>query len=100
MQGHANFRAVIKNYLEQRAQEDKLFAKSYRSKSKSIDECCSYIIREAQKRAKDGQTVMSDEEVFGLAVHYYDEAEIKNVKKVSCSSIISPYEADEPLIMK
>lgn len=47
-----------------------------------MEECCSYIIGEARKR---GNTVaMTDEEVFGLAVHYYDEDDIK-INRVSMS---------------
>lgn len=66
---------VIKNYLDERAKTDELFAKAYSKEGKSIDECFDYIIGEARKRGT--QVCMSDEEVFGLAVHYYDEDDIK-----------------------
>ena len=56
--------------LDKRAAEDELFAKSYAKESKSIDVCCSYIIGEVQEM---GVSAMTDEEVLGLAVHYYDE---------------------------
>lgn len=62
MAGQENFAAVIKDYLDQRAKTDKLFAKSYNKKGKSLDECCNYIIGEVQKKAKtmtDGHTFMS-----------------------------------------
>lgn len=65
---------VIKNYLDQRAKTDELFAVSYAKPNKNIDECFKYIIGEASRRGK--QVCMSDEEVFGLAVHYYDEDNI------------------------
>lgn len=66
---------AIKNYLDERARTDELFAKAYAKEGKSIDECFSYILGEARK--KGTQVCMSDEEVFGLAVHYYDEDNIK-----------------------
>ena len=66
---------AIKNYLDERARKDELFAKAYAKEGKSIDECFSYILGEARK--KGTQVCMSDEEVFGLAVHYYDEDDIK-----------------------
>ncbi len=66
---------AIKQYLDKRAAEDELFAKSYAKQNKNIDACCSFIMGEASKRGR--AVCMSDEEVFGLAVHYYDEDDIK-----------------------
>ena len=66
---------AIKAYLDRRAQEDTLFAAAYAKENKSFDECFDYIIGEARKRGN--AVYMSDEEVFGMAVHYYDEDEIK-----------------------
>lgn len=99
MAGQENFKAVIKAHLEQRAKTDKQFAKAYKNKAKSIDECCNYILGEAQKLAKSGQVVLPREEVFGMAIHYYDEADIKDVKKTNCMTIVSPMEEDKPNIM-
>lgn len=66
---------AIKAYLDTRAQEDTLFAASYAKPDKNIDECFDYIIGEVRK--KGNAVYMSDEEVFGMAVHYYDEDNIK-----------------------
>lgn len=71
-----SFKMAIQSYLEQRAKEDSLFAVSYAKENKSIDECCDYIVGEAKKRGGNA-VVMSDNEVFGMAVHYYDEDDIK-----------------------
>lgn len=99
MKGYENFMAVIKQHLDERAKTDKLFAKSYKKKNKSLEGCCNYIMSEAQKLAKSGQIAIPREEVFGWAVHYYDEDTIKDVKKTQCQTIVSPIEADEPKIM-
>ena len=40
------FRAVIKAMLDQRAEVDPLFAEVYAKESKSIEQCCDYIIGE------------------------------------------------------
>lgn len=69
------FKEAIKSYLDERARTDELFAKSYAKENKNLDECCSYIMGEARKRGN--AVAMSDTEVFGLAVHYYDEDGIK-----------------------
>ena len=67
---------AIQSYLDNQAKKDELFAKSYAKEGKNIDECCNYIIGEARKRGGNA-VCMSDDEVFGLAVHYYDEDNIK-----------------------
>lgn len=71
-----SFEVVIQSYLDQRAQEDNLFAVSYAKTNKNLGECCDYIIGEAKKRGGNA-VAMTDDEVFGLAVHYYDEDNIK-----------------------
>lgn len=40
---------------------------------KSIDGMWNYIVSEAKKKAVENCATISSEEVFGLAVHYYDE---------------------------
>lgn len=86
---------AIKQYLDKRASEDDLFAKSYQKENKNIAECCKYIISQAKKQAKNGCAAIHDEEVFGWAVHYYDEDEIK-VSETSDSVKVSVPEQPEP----
>lgn len=69
------FQEVIKKHLDKRAQEDELFAKTYAKPHKSIEECCKYILQEVRK--KGNAVFMEDAEVYGMAVHYYDEDSIK-----------------------
>ena len=99
MQGLENFEKVIKEYLDNRAKQDSMFAKSYAKKSKSIKGCCSYIISEAEKAAKDNATVFTDQKVFGLAVHYYDEDSIKEPKQTKECRVLSPKDLDEPKML-
>lgn len=80
------FKKTIREYLEQRAKEDQLFAASYAKENKNIDECCNFILSEVQKSGCNG---FSDEEVFGMAVHYYDEDDIKNVKPVNAKVVVN-----------
>lgn len=68
---------IVKEYLDKRASEDELFAKSYTKPQKSLDECWRYIVGEARRRAQGNCACISDAEVYGLAVHYYDEDDIK-----------------------
>lgn len=66
---------AIKAYLDRRAAADAQFAAVYAKPHKNIDECFRYVLGEARKRGTS--VCMTDEEVFGLAVHYYDEDDIK-----------------------
>lgn len=69
---------VIKDYLDGMAKKDENFAKAYANEKKSMDSCFNYILKEARKRGTS--VCMTDAEVFGLAVHYYVEGELKDVK--------------------
>ena len=69
---------AIKIYLDNRAKTDSLFAETYKKANKSIKECCKYIYSQAKKLAKGGNAVgVDDATVYGWAVHYYDEDNIK-----------------------
>lgn len=68
---------AVKAYLDKRAAEDELFAKNYAKPNKNIADCCKFIKSEARKQATGGVAAITDAEVFGWAVHYYDEDDIK-----------------------
>jgi hypothetical protein len=74
MKGSKVFEERIKTYLDQRAAEDPQFAERYGNEKKSLEECCKYILGEV---SASGQSGFADEEIFGMAVHYYDEDDIK-----------------------
>ena len=48
MKGTDHFKRTIQMYLEQRAEEDTLFAKKYRNPAKNIDECVTHILNYVQ----------------------------------------------------
>lgn len=78
---------VIKEYLDNRAKQDPQFAKSYAKDNKNLKECFSYIMGEARKRATGNSCCMTSDEVFGLAVHYYDEDDIKISRRNGSTSV-------------
>ena len=78
---------AIKNYLDNRAKTDELFALAYAKPNKNIDECLSYIVGEAHKQGGNAVYV-PDEVVFGWAVHYYDEDNIK-INKLPANTRVS-----------
>lgn len=86
-----SFKMAIQSYLEKKAKEDSLFAVTYAKDNKNLDECCDYIIGEARKRGGNA-VAMTDDEVFGIAIHYYDEDDIKvnKLPKSVRTSVSSP----------
>ena len=73
-------------YLEQRAEEDALFAKKYRNPAKNMDECVTHILNYVQKSGCNGFT---DGEIFGQAIHYYEENEIEVGKPMDCQVVVN-----------
>lgn len=72
--GTEQFKVTIQKYLNTRAEQDSLFAETLKKENKNIDECINYILSEVQKSGCNG---FADEEIFNMAVHYYDEDNIK-----------------------
>lgn len=99
MKSTDNFKKVIQEHLNQVAANDELFAETLKKEDKNIDDCITYILNEVQK---SGNNAFTDDEVFGMAIHYYDESgidigkPIENVKVVSNHSVeLSPEEIEE-----
>lgn len=86
MKGTDHFKRTIQMYLEQRAAEDALFAKNYRNPAKNMDDCVTYILNYVQKSGCNG---FSDGEIYGQAVHYYDENEIEVGKPMNCQVVVN-----------
>lgn len=72
------FDVALKAALDERAEKDELFAVSYAKPNKSLKECCKYVYQEVEKANKNKMKVagFKDDEIIGLAVHYYDEDDI------------------------
>jgi hypothetical protein len=80
------FKQAIKAYLDRRAADDALFAKTYAKGNKSLDECCNYILQQVRKSGRCG---FDDDEIYNMAIHYYDEDDIKDVKPVSAKVVVN-----------
>ena len=97
------FKQQIQKYLNERAKTDILFGPAYDKEHKNIDDCITYVLSEVKKKAgSDNAIAMTEEEVYSLCVHYYDEDSIvvgkSNIKaKVSKSPITDEDEEDEDI---
>ena len=79
MKGTDHFKRTIQMYLEQRAAEDE-------HPAKNIDDCITYILNYVQKSGCNG---FSDGEIYGQAVHYYDENEIEVGNPLQCQIAVN-----------
>ena len=86
MKSTEHFKNTIKAYLDKRANEDKLFAVVYAKVNKSIDDCITYILNTVQKSGCNGFT---DDEIYSMAVHYYDEDNIEAGKNLDCRVVVN-----------
>lgn len=86
MKGTEQFKQVIKSYLWQRAGQDPLFAPNLAKPNKSIDDCVTYILNEVQKSGCNG---FADDEIYGMAVHYFDEDSIEVGKPINGKVIVN-----------
>jgi hypothetical protein len=86
MKSTEHFKNTIKAYLDKRANEDALFAFNYFKTDKNIDDCITYILNTVQKSGCNG---FDDDEIFSMAVHYYDEDNIDVGKPVSCNVVVN-----------
>ncbi len=66
--------AVLK-YLEENASD--VLVEKINSGKKTLRSCFDYIRGEAKKQAQGGCAMISDAVVFGWAIHYFEEDEIK-----------------------
>lgn len=80
------FKQTIKDYLDERAKTDKLFALNYAKANKSIDECITFIFQEVQKSGCNG---FADDEIYGMAMHYYDEDNLGEIKATHCKVVVN-----------
>lgn len=92
---------AIKIYLDNRAKTDSLFDETYKKANKSIKECCKHIYSQAKKLAKGGNAVgVDDATVYGWAVHYYDEDNIKVQDVKERVEVVAPATVQEPVVQE
>lgn len=105
MKGSELFQQRIKEYLERRAFNDPEFAARYNQKMEAfkqksyeknegakdcIEECCKYILGEVSASGRAG---FDDDEIFGMAVHFFDEDDIK-IKPNKVERVVSNIHVD------
>ena len=86
MKATEHFKQTIKAYLDERAKNDELFAVSYAKENKNMDDCVTFILNQVKRSKCMGLT---DEEVYSLAVHFFDEEDIEIGNPIACNVIVN-----------
>ena len=86
MKSTENFKNAVKAYLDNRANEDILFAVTYAKTNKNMDDCITYILNEVKRSGSNGFT---DDEIYSMSVHYYDEDNINVGNPIDCHVVVN-----------
>lgn len=86
MKATDSFKTIISNHLQKLADKDPLFAKTLKKENKNLDDCVTYILNQVKASGCNG---FADEEIFGMAVHYYDEDNINVGAPINCKVVVN-----------
>ena len=86
MNGTEQFTRTIAEYLNLRAATDPLFAPNLAKPHKNIEDCITYILKQVQQSACNG---FEDDEIYSMAVHYYDEGDLEVGSRVACHVVVN-----------
>ena len=86
MNGTEHFTRTIAEHLNLRAATDPLFAPNLAKPYKNIEDCITYILKQVQQSGCNG---FEDDEIYSMAVHYYDEDDLEVGSPVSCHVVVN-----------
>lgn len=81
-----HFKNTIEAYLRDRAETDELFAVSFSNPDKTIEQCITYILNCVKQSGCCG---FCDEEIYSMAVHFWDEENIEIGNPINCNVIVN-----------
>lgn len=86
MKSTESFKKVISDHLASVAAADAQLAEKMDNPKKNIDDCITYILNQVKASGCNG---FADAEIFGMAIHYYDEEDVKPGAKISCEVVVN-----------
>ena len=82
------FEEAIKTYLDNYAEENEFFKTKYSNVEKTIKGCVKFIYDIAKKHATNNVCGISDDQVYYLARHYFEEEDINfEVKEIEVPKV-------------
>ena len=91
------FKEAISTHLQEMAKSDEVFAKTLSKPNKNIDDCIIYILNEVKKTGRQG---FADDEIYNMAIHYYDEESIEIGKPLNVKIVVNQALAASPQKVK
>ena len=88
---YSPFKKAITEHLYKMAIESPEFREKAKNPEKDIDKCLDYIVSEVKRTGRQG---FADDEIFSMAVHYYEEPndQLKIDGKASQCKVVVNYE--------
>ncbi|MGE4321024.1 MAG: Cas9 inhibitor AcrIIA9 family protein [Acholeplasmataceae bacterium] len=93
----------IVDYLLKESLNDENLKKQIMDDSKSIEGMCDFIVKKASKQKDGGHAVVSDEDVFSWAIHYFIESNEnieKEVGKKPVKAVVNNNQSSEKSVKK
>jgi len=84
---NGDFEKALKSYLDSNISET--LTDKINSGVKTLTQCANFIIGEMRKKATGSCAVASDDEVYDLAVHFFEEDSIKGSDKTPAAVVKS-----------
>ena len=78
LKAEGSFEKALLEFLE--SVQNDVLEKKINTGNKTLGGCANFILSEMRKRQKKGVAVATDEEVYGLAIHFFEEDSIKEGK--------------------
>ena len=95
-----NAQKIILDYLEANASE--ALAEKIKTGTKTLGQCWTYIVKQAQKQKEGNCACIPDIEVFGWATHFFEEDSIteEETKKPVAKVVVKEEKKAEPKLKK
>jgi hypothetical protein len=93
MKSTETFKNIILAKLHEMAAKDSLFKVAFHKATKNIDDCITYILNTVKASGCNG---FADDEIFGMAAHYYDEDTIDPGKPIDCKVVVNHHAEPDP----
>ena len=93
LKAKGQFQEIIKKYLDENASE--VLTEKINSGDKTLSGCENYIKKEARKQSTGGCACIEDAVVYGWAIHYFEEDEIKEKAKAAVKAEVKTPETTQ-----
>lgn len=80
------FKNTIEQYVISVADSNPQFAAKAVNPEKNLDDCVTFVLNQVQKSGVNGFT---DDEIYSMVIHYYEEEDIDIGNPVECQVVVN-----------